>query len=192
MPLYGSMREEDKEFYYVYGRAMSNWADIEVALGNLFLAITGMPAELGRPVFFSARSFLGRAEMLASAIPTAKTVPAGKRFLSEAVTLARTWQSIRNILAHEPHDVSFTHPQAHRVIRPISGKPLRAPQIAAAANNFGKLVGILDASLGASRLLREPELSLSLLARLPMDALQDMEDWTLMGQLLRQLEQSPN
>jgi hypothetical protein len=56
------------EFFHSYGVAMAEWAGLERSLSRWFLAMTKMPEPLARSIFYSARSFNGRADMVQAAI----------------------------------------------------------------------------------------------------------------------------
>lgn len=62
------MEEAKSEFFFVYGLAMSQWADIERGLYYWFAGITGMKAGMSRAIFYGAKGFGSRAEMLEAAI----------------------------------------------------------------------------------------------------------------------------
>jgi hypothetical protein len=57
-----------REFSIVYGEAMAEWSSLEGQLFYWFQLVTGMNERLGRAIFFSARSFAARADMLAAAL----------------------------------------------------------------------------------------------------------------------------
>ena len=86
-----SFDEDQKEFYHNYGLAMAFWAEVEADLGDHFMRIARLPEKIGGPIYYSARSFLGRVDMLSACLPLAKTVPDGRKFLTRAVNLAKSW-----------------------------------------------------------------------------------------------------
>ena len=83
--------KRQREFYEAYGYTMAQWATMEYVISSLFVAMTKMREEVGREVFYSARSFLGRSDMFLAAAKHARTVPAGRTFLIDAMSLAREW-----------------------------------------------------------------------------------------------------
>jgi len=90
----------DDEFHLAYGRALSEWATIEQRLFFWFLFITQMRPDLGRSIFYSARNFNGRMDMLEAAMGKAALDQATSYFLKAAFRKARQFSSFRNNLAH--------------------------------------------------------------------------------------------
>lgn len=163
---------DQKEFYHAYGSAMGQWSQIEYTLGDYFIHITGLEERLGRKVFFSARSFLGRVEMLEAAIPFAKVVPSGREFLTGTVLKVRKWASARNTLAHEMHAMIMQQGRkgVYMAISPLDGKPIGVEAITRAGDNFFWMGQALTVARGQKKLLKEPELCRELLPLLPDDA----------------------
>jgi hypothetical protein len=56
------------EFHFVYGCVLAAWGNVERGLFFWFAALTGMREDMARAIFYSSRSFNGRAEMLEAAI----------------------------------------------------------------------------------------------------------------------------
>lgn len=88
-------------FSLSYGRAMAQWAVVEERLFYWFWRLSGMKLGVARAVFYSARSFTGRSEMLegvlgAYAGPDADLLP----FAKAATKKAAQFNSFRNTLVH--------------------------------------------------------------------------------------------
>jgi hypothetical protein len=89
------------EFYHFYGHAMASWASLESSLQHWFSHLTGMDHNMGSAIFFGARGFGARADMLDAAIQTCKSKPQAQiEFIKEAVKKARQYSSFRNKIAH--------------------------------------------------------------------------------------------
>lgn len=82
---------------------MMVWGQVESALCRIFGSITGMNSTLSRRVFYSARSFTGRTDMLKEAIncPTIQFSKDDEHLLKEAIKIARQYSSVRNVIAHD-------------------------------------------------------------------------------------------
>lgn len=90
----------DDEFHLAYGRALSEWAAIEQRLFFWFQHLTNMPNGVGRAVFYSAKNFNGRMDMLdavSEKLPLDENTAA---FLKSVSKKARQFASSRNALAH--------------------------------------------------------------------------------------------
>jgi hypothetical protein len=93
------------DLFVSYGHAMVCWAHLEAMLYRWFALITNMPDAMCRAIYYGARGFAARAEMLEAAIEYA-TILSGDDtlFLSEALKKARGYSGFRNKIAHgEPH-----------------------------------------------------------------------------------------
>jgi len=89
------------EFYHFYGHALARWSQLETSLYYWFAKITGMPDAMARGIFYSARSFAARAEMLEAALEHATHLKDSDiAFLKEALKKARNYSGFRNKLAH--------------------------------------------------------------------------------------------
>ena len=186
--------QKHRDFYHAYGIAMSLWASVERGFADLFVAITGMQATVGQSVFFSARSFQGRADMFLAATDHARTVPAGRAFLRDAMNLAKRWQSTRNQMAHDMHELVLEDGEIEGSLAITSrgGAQLRVAEMEQTAKNLFQLMQLLTYCRGTRTLLREPELCGELLALLPRDSLRAPKDPTAIGTLLGRIEQSPD
>ena len=87
-------------FYAEYGAAMLQWSNLEVFLALWFRNLAMIPDwDMAFAIFFSARSFSGRADMLSAALEHSPDGPK-KQFLQEALLKAIAYNSVRNQLAH--------------------------------------------------------------------------------------------
>lgn len=169
------LNEVDANFYLPYGRAMGAWAQLEQSLGLIFMRLVELDWARAEAVYYSARSFQGRAEMVQACIQFARIIPAGKIFLSRSVGLASNYAQARNRLAHDPHILKIEEDDAglnaRRFIQPLRRPDPVTPELAERIRlNFANLAALNEFSLGRQKLLREPELSLELLDLLPTDA----------------------
>jgi len=180
----------ERDFYHVYGKAMSSWAILEGMLAAYFHAITGMDSQIARSVFYSARSFRSRADLLGSVINHAKTTPDGKRAIELMVFKSISYSSVRNKLAHDGHIIRPDTPE--RVggifIRSATGsEALSLEHIQLATQNFNNLATAMAFSSGARTLLLEPELSVQLLGLLPTNALDPLKDRNAVDRIVSEL-----
>jgi hypothetical protein len=89
------------EFMFCYGRAMAEWASVERGLYYWFAGITRMKDGLARAIFYGAKGFSARAEMLESVIPFAEQqTPEEITFIKEALRKAGQFVGFRNGIAH--------------------------------------------------------------------------------------------
>jgi len=89
------------ELHYYYGIALANWSGIERGLFYWFYRTTGMSEAMARAVFYSARSFNGRAEMLEAAVAHNPTVLGNElAFIKAATKKAGQFSGFRNRIAH--------------------------------------------------------------------------------------------
>lgn len=89
------------EFHNAYGIALAQWAGLERMLSYWFALITQMHAMMAQSVFYSARSFGARAEMLQAAIEHAKHIqPDILKFIQAALKRCWSYSTFRNYLAH--------------------------------------------------------------------------------------------
>jgi len=147
-------RNHNREFYTTYGQAMLMWTRVETNLALWFQAITEMPDwEATFAVFFSARSFQGRADMLQAALAVAwDDDPELKSFAQEAIQKAASYNSARNQIAHG--DLRFSEDQRFSIGHPakyMAEGTVSHENLVAAATNFQELAIILwEAHAGVS------------------------------------------
>lgn len=189
------MDEVDTEFYLAYGRAMANWAELERALCNLFIRLTGMKSDIAWDIFYSARSLQGRVDMVQVAIPYARTIPAGREFLVRATRIISSYAAVRNSMAHDPHglQMDMTHPTGmRRYIRSTKkADPVFLEHLQRAALSFAWLAILIHVSFGSRKLLRDGELSLAALDLLPDDPAETPLDLGRANAISTQIAQLP-
>ena len=89
------------EFKIKYAETSLVWQAIEGQLCTLFVAISDIHPTLGRAIFYSARSFLGRYDMLSSALDvTIITNEHYKEIAQKILKRIKTYSGSRNRLAH--------------------------------------------------------------------------------------------
>jgi hypothetical protein len=188
------MSEDDREFYLAFGYAMAGWARLELWFADVFRRTTGLKRGLSQEIFFSARSFQGRADMLQACIPSVPAIPTGREFIKRAVSLANIYSQSRNHLAHGSHYIGRlkTEPEglSRRFIHAGDRSGERAitlQEINNFKNNLHWFYSIGAASLGGRPFFTEPELSLALLDLLPTNPETDCTDEAKAGPLLDEL-----
>lgn len=96
--------EAARQFHLVYGAALAEWSRLEGQLFYWFQLLTGMDEKTARAVFFSARNFNTRADMLEAALKAANPGGPIQYFLEAALKKARAYSGFRNSATHgEPH-----------------------------------------------------------------------------------------
>lgn len=100
-PDYKAKLDENHDaFYRDYGKVLAAWSHVEMMMFSLFNRLTGMEEETARAVFYSARSFTGRADMFAAIISTLEVSPAYRECLKKLLKVAREYSSFRNRVVH--------------------------------------------------------------------------------------------
>jgi hypothetical protein len=104
------LAQASAEFYHFYGHAMARWASLERSLYYWFRGSTGMQDGMARAIFYGARGFGARAEMLEAAIEHATVLdPTQLAFIKEALKKARNYSAFRNKMAHGDPQPNLTH-----------------------------------------------------------------------------------
>lgn len=133
--------------HLAYGRAMAKWATIEHWLGKWFAVVTEMPEPMALAVFFSAKNFNGRSEMLESALEHSRAVEGVKQFLRDAIDKAVTYNTFRNTIAHGIPRLRVAGRSTEPVLAQGRGEDLRnavtATNLDQAGTNFEGLSSIL-------------------------------------------------
>jgi hypothetical protein len=172
------MAQANAEFHHAYGIALAQWAKLERVLYYWFGYITKMSDPMARAVFYSARSFGARAEMLECAID-ASALPANEvTFIRQALKRAWGYSSFRNSITHgEPiANMKALNGQVQNVEYYIvqgstgpSPNDVTLEHLAAAAENFHSLSQIIhDAHpIVGGNDRKSPEECLALLNALP-------------------------
>jgi hypothetical protein len=88
------------EFHLAYGMALSEWALVESSLYSWFQLTTDMKDKMARSVFYSAKSFAGRAEMLEAALGESTHTTDILDFAKAVIKKARTYSTFRNEITH--------------------------------------------------------------------------------------------
>jgi hypothetical protein len=73
---------------------------LESAIFRWFQYSTGMSDPLARAVFYSARNFTGRRDMLIAALPFASLAKSEQAFIRTALKKTREYSAFRNQMAH--------------------------------------------------------------------------------------------
>lgn len=93
----------DEAFYLQYGKAMAAWADVESALSDWFrraIQPHGGENVNAEGIFYSARSFQGRADMLKAATHSNHLSKDQRTFVRKSVKIASDYNTFRAKLAH--------------------------------------------------------------------------------------------
>lgn len=148
-----------------FGDALAQWAAIEAVLGLYFRKIALLPTnEMATAIFFSARSFSGRAEMLDAALQHTGAPSAYKAWVEDLLAKAIKYNSCRNHLAH-----GFPHLDSGSISSPKqwwAAGTIDIASINTAARNFSKLRKIAVAGFTGEQ-LRECHERLAALANDP-------------------------
>lgn len=94
------VKEALHQFHQLYGATLAEWSRLEGQLFYWFQVLTGMNEKIARGIFFSARTFNGRADMLEAALDA--THPDGplRAFLIAVLKRARGYSGFRNAATH--------------------------------------------------------------------------------------------
>ena len=94
------MAAAEKDFQTAYGRFMQGWARLEQAMFYLFKWLSLMPETRARSIFYSAKNFQGRADMLKAALDNAEVEASYVEFVKQAIKKASQFNSFRNTVTH--------------------------------------------------------------------------------------------
>ena len=172
------------EFHHSYGITLANWSGIERGLFYWFYRTTGMSEAMARAVFYSARSFNGRAEMLEAAVANNPTLLGDElAFIKAAIKKAGKFSSFRNRIAHGEPIINVIKLRDHKgghasrtidcsIVQGKSHGPDPATDVSFnnlmnAAENFHQLQCLLTAALNRDKPHRE---HLEKLRKLPREA----------------------
>jgi hypothetical protein len=145
-----------REFNEVYGAALAEWSRLEGQLFYWFNVLTGMDEKTARGVFFSARNFNARADMLEAALDATRPGGPVQALLRTALKKARGYSGFRNSATHgEPHiNAQCGSPTAKQLVI-IQGRKMSDQaestmitmlDLMTATNNFRRLNGLLFAA----------------------------------------------
>ncbi len=164
MPIINLSEYDKREaaFSVAFGKVLMEWAYVENSLFLLFEHLTGLPEALARALFYSARSYNGRVDMISAIMDVSNKAienPIIKEIAKEAISKANKYVAFRNSLAHNIAIASATENGA--VIVLIEGKHgteygiksgILIDHLEIAANNFNKLSHIIKMLIHASKL----------------------------------------
>jgi hypothetical protein len=148
--------KQEAAFYSEFGRALALWAVLESALCDWFIRVTKMRPDMATDVFYSARNFVGRSEMLEAAMGATKLPSIEERLLKAAIRKAVAYNSFRNSLAHGRTIHRFSRGEDGRPVRGqwllVPGQSKFSPRthghsieaIRNAAKNFSELASLLS------------------------------------------------
>jgi hypothetical protein len=90
-----------KEFHEAFGRALSAWSSVEEGLFEWFKLCASIQNEnLARAIFYSARSFAARRDMLVATIPFSPFNKKTREAIRLCLKRARTYSEFRNRFTH--------------------------------------------------------------------------------------------
>lgn len=118
--------DAERVFHHQYGLTLAQWATIEQRLFHWFHYATDVPEEMARGIFYSAKNFNGRADMLEAAIRTSSKLSELERRVAEkAIRRCRSYSTFRNKITHGETvvDVRVESPTFKQVLL-IEGKDL--------------------------------------------------------------------
>jgi hypothetical protein len=108
------------EFQQFFGHSMQQWSKLERSLCDWFQHITGMKDSMARAIFYSARGFMARIEMLESAIEhTDRLSPHELEFLTAAIKKSSQYAGFRNKIVHgepRPHYNIAEHLASYEIV----------------------------------------------------------------------------
>jgi hypothetical protein len=87
-------------FHEHLGKAVAAWSTIEDGLFEWFKYCTGLEEYIARSVFYSARSFEGRRDMLSAAIPFSQGDEKTRTGIRLCIKRARQYSEFRNRISH--------------------------------------------------------------------------------------------
>jgi hypothetical protein len=79
---------------------MQRWARLEQAMDYWFQWLAEIPENRARAIFYSAKNFAGRSDILVAVIPYAKPDDEYRAFVRAAIKKARQYNSFRNAVTH--------------------------------------------------------------------------------------------
>jgi hypothetical protein len=106
--------EAMEEFHLKFGRAMGAWATVERELGTLFMMLTKIEPAMATQIYYSARSFTGRLDILKSSLAAAKVTDEAKNVTQKVITKSRQYCEFRNKIAHDLPVLGPGHPPGSR------------------------------------------------------------------------------
>ncbi len=145
------------DFHRLYGAALAEWSRLEGQLFYWFQILTGMDEKTARGVFFSARNFNARADMLEAALDAENPTGPIQDFLEAVLKKARSYSGFRNAATHgEPHinlqrgsatAGQMVIIQGRKVSHEAEATMITVDQLEAAQQKFQALAGYIHATL---------------------------------------------
>jgi|GEM_PF-1662879 len=139
-------REAQNRFEAPYTYAMLGWANIENALCFWFQYLSGLSEIKARAIFYSARSFQGRIDMINALLEISKIDAELAAYLKKVITKSRTYSSARNKIAHRISTLNTSDPDSYALelieggLHPgIGGPPINEADLLTIAQNFSAL-----------------------------------------------------
>lgn len=142
-----ALERAHSEFHYAYGLVLAEWSGIEASLYDWFAIITKMHDRMARGVFYSARSFNARAEMLDAALSHSGQSAFDREFVQEVLRKAWTYSGFRNRVTH-----------GEKILNLVENNPERADFVLVEGKNIkgeGTTVEHLRIATGNFRRLRD-------------------------------------
>jgi hypothetical protein len=138
------------EFHQAYGKTLAAWSRVEEGLFEWFKRCTGLHEQFARAVFYSARSFAGRRDMLVAAIPFSTCDEKTREGIRLCLKRARTYSEFRNRVTHG-HPIftymltppQFVFVQGRVLSSPSDDKAATLNDLRIAADNFDRLAELL-------------------------------------------------
>jgi hypothetical protein len=145
-----------KDFLRRYGAAMAAWATVERELGTLFAFVTAIKPAMAMQVFYSARSFNGRADMFRAGLIASDRSEAVKAISRAVLRRAKSYNEFRAKLAHDLPNYDYkggivlvdgkAQFQSDEVKKKAVDQAITMDQLATIAENFERL-GVLISHL---------------------------------------------
>ncbi len=168
------------KFYTQYGKAMAAWADLEGVLCDWFRRILepkGNGQVNAEAIFYSARSFNGRADMLKAATGARSLTDDQRTFIRKAIKRVSDYNQFRAKLAHRvtiqrsgfgPEEDGFALYEGDDTSgRNTENPPIREEHLLNATRNFDALSWIIGAVSVPGGI--EPQEALQLIGRFPRE-----------------------
>jgi hypothetical protein len=100
-------------FHEELGKATAAWSSIEEGLFEWFRLCTGLEERLARAVYYSARSFEGRRDMLTAAVPFFPCDEKTRTGIRLCIKRARQYSEFRNRISHGHIIYYVSNPPRH-------------------------------------------------------------------------------
>ena len=182
-----------ERFYAALGRCTGRWSGIEHNLSRHFGALAKLPYPAAARIFFSARSFQGRYDMLSCLVDGMSGPPGLRNYYRSLLARVRTYNVTRNMYAHDA--IAFNcDPRSprHRQLNILPANlvdgttktVLGLIELETVAKNFSHLIALLTLQLTSEidpQLVAPERLSL-LVELLPTEAHVPIEDPTASAQ----------